>query len=100
MQKEQKNVKNPDIAEESQPVISYESNGEEGYFISQDQLRRLLVNFRKENGLTVETLAKWMDIDLEILQDYESGIFDLTLDAYRLMLSIYSKLNDDFMVKN
>lgn len=94
MEKELKNFEDLNL------TISYESNGEEGYFLSQKQMRQLLINFRKENGLTVETLAKMMDIDPEILQDYEAGIFDLTLEAYRLMFFIYSFLGDDFKVKN
>lgn len=94
MEKELKNFEDLNL------TISYESNGEEGYFLSQKQMRQLLINFRKENGLTDETLAKLMDIDPKILQDYEAGIFDLTLEAYRLMFFIYSFLGDDFKVKN
>lgn len=81
-------------------TISHDGNVEEGYFLSQEEMRQLLISFRQETNLSVEMLAKLMDIDPEILRDYENGRFDLKLEAYRLMFYIYSMLNDDFNLRN
>lgn len=81
-------------------TISHDGNIEEGYFLSQEEMRQLLISFRQETNLSVEMLAKLMDIDPEILRDYENGRFDLKLEAYRLMFYLYSFLNDDFKLHN
>lgn len=71
-----------------------------GFLLTQDDMRQLLKNFRREAQLSFEALGKLCDIDPEILQDYEEGIYNLRPEAYRLILHVYGLLFDDFKVKN
>ncbi|MBS6996621.1 MAG: hypothetical protein KH123_08240 [Azospirillum sp.] len=66
-------------------TIIHNDQGEEGCLLSQDDMRQLLRNVRREAQLTFEALGKLCDIDPEILQDYEEGIYNLRPEAYRLM---------------
>lgn len=81
-------------------TIIHNDQGEEGYLLTQDDMRQLLKDFRREAQLSFEALGKLCDIDPEILQDYEEGIYNLRPEAYRLILHIYGLLFDDFKVKN
>ena len=67
-------------------TIIHNDQGEEGCLLSQDDMRQLLRNVRREAQLTFEALGKLCDIDPEILQDYEEGIYNLRPEAYRLIL--------------
>ena len=71
-----------------------------GFLLTQDDMRQLLKGFRREAQLSFEALGKLCDIDPEILQDYEEGIYNLRPEAYRLILHVYGLLFDDFKVKN
>ena len=81
-------------------TIIHNDQGEEGYLLTQDDMRQLLKDFRREAQLSFEALGKLCDIDPEILQDYEEGIYNLRPEAYRLILHVYGLLFDDFKVKN
>lgn len=81
-------------------TITRNEQGEEGYLLSQKDMRQMLKNFRQEAQLSYETLGKLCDVDPEILQEYEEGLFNLKPEAYYLLLDIYGRLFDDFKVKN
>ena len=55
-------------------TIIHNDQGEEGCLLTQDDMRQLLKNFRREAQLSFEALGKLCDIDPEILQDDEEGI--------------------------
>lgn len=82
-------------------TIIHNDQGEEGCLLSQDDMRQLLRNVRQGGAADFqEALGKLCDIDPEILQDYEEGIYNLRPEAYRLILHVYGLLFDDFKVKN
>lgn len=81
-------------------TIVHNDQGEEGYLLSQEDIRQLLRNLRQEAQLSYEILSKLCNIDPEIIQEYENGLFNLKPQAYYLLLDIYSLLFDDFKVKN
>lgn len=59
------------------------------YYFSPEQLRQILIKFRKDKNLSIEEFGRIADIDPDVLRDYEAGKFDLMLDAYRLMYRTY-----------
>lgn len=81
-------------------TIVHNDQGEEGSLLSQEDIRQLLRNLRQEAQLSYEILSKLCNIDPEIIQEYENGLFNLKPQAYYLLLDIYSLLFDDFKVKN
>ena len=73
-------------------TIIHNDQGEEGYLLTQDDMRQLLKDFRREAQLSFEALGKLCDIDPEILQDYEEGIYnlrpELPADSSRLRFAV------------
>ena len=49
-------------------TIIHNDQGEEGCLLTQDDMRQLLKNFRREAQLSFEALGKLCDIDPEILR--------------------------------
>lgn len=70
------------------------------YYFSPEQLRQILIKFRKDKNLSIEELGRIADIDPDVLRDYEAGKFDLMLDAYRLMYRAYMFMREKHGIRN
>lgn len=69
------------------------------YYFSPEQLRQILIKFRKDKNLSIEEFGRIADINPDVLRDYEAGKFDLMLDAYRLIHRTYCFMNAELRNK-